>query len=72
VAERDQRRSVPPYPFPLLYLSSRHFPQKWIAERSAKKDMTQYLLTIEMVENDYSVFFYLADIFTSRRMGRDA
>ncbi|KAF8496216.1 hypothetical protein F5888DRAFT_1706478 [Russula emetica] len=35
------------------------------AERSAKKDPTQYLLTVEqMVENDYPVPSYLADVFS--------
>jgi RNA exonuclease 1 len=38
---------------------------KWIAERSAKKDPTQYLLTVEqMIENDYPVPSYLADVFS--------
>ncbi|KAI0266318.1 hypothetical protein BGY98DRAFT_1191446 [Russula aff. rugulosa BPL654] len=35
------------------------------AERSAKKDPTQYILTVEqMVENDYPVPSYLADVFS--------
>ena len=38
-----------------------------IAERSAKKDPTQYLLTVEqMIENDYPVPSYLADVFSMR------
>ena len=40
-------------------------PTKWKAERSARKDPTQYLLTVEqMVENDYPVPSYLADVFS--------
>jgi hypothetical protein len=40
-------------------------PLKSTAERSAKKDPTQYLLTVEqMIENDYPVPSYLADVFS--------
>ena len=39
--------------------------QNGTAERSSKKDPTQYLLTVEqMVENDYPVPSYLADVFS--------
>lgn len=34
------------------------------AERSAKKDLTQYLTGEQMVENDYPVPSYLADVFS--------
>jgi RNA exonuclease 1 len=35
-----------------------------IAERAGKKDPTQYLLTVEqMIENEYPVPSYIADVF---------
>ncbi|KAH9988749.1 hypothetical protein BJV77DRAFT_1145224 [Russula vinacea] len=43
----------------------RRLRERIIAERSAKKDPTQYLLTVEqMVENDYPVPSYLSDVFS--------
>ncbi|KAH9965648.1 hypothetical protein BJV74DRAFT_869879 [Russula compacta] len=42
----------------------RRLQERIAAERTAKKDPTQYLLTIEqMIENDYPVPSYLADVF---------
>ncbi|KAF8462662.1 hypothetical protein DFH94DRAFT_831793 [Russula ochroleuca] len=43
----------------------RRLRERVAVERSAKKDPTQYLLTVEqMVENDYPVPSYLSDVFS--------
>ncbi len=62
---RLQERVAGLDPISLILLLLLTLPLKSTAERSAKKDPTQYLLTVEqMIENDYPVPSYLADVFS--------
>jgi RNA exonuclease 1 len=57
---RLQERTAGPYLLFSFLLWDRHL----TAECAGNKDPTQYLLAVEqMIENDYRVPFYLADVF---------
>jgi RNA exonuclease 1 len=58
---RLQERIAGPYPLLIFLLIG---DPRLTAERAGKKDPAQYLLTVEqMIENDYPVPSYLADVF---------